>query len=154
MTRSEFTAGQIQRLLDANAAEVGRRWRQEFSGKPPHYFCEECDFVADQRSFFEIDHVVACARGGTRNPVSEEAQKAVAQGDVAVAYQVGVNERVLCVGCNQAKKERQYVPPGAGYAYRRPEWDRNPDHVYHGRPVVLKKQREEHPELYNPKRYA
>jgi hypothetical protein len=151
--RDEFTRSQIRQALEQSAAWVRRRWPEDFNGKSPNYMCEECKFVSDQRSHFEIDHLLACAQGGTRNPMSDETLQAIASGDVAALYQAGVNERVLCVGCNQAKKARTFVPPGAGYAYRFHEWDRNPDHIYQGPPKVSEMEQSQHPEPYDPRRY-
>ncbi|HKW96107.1 MAG TPA: hypothetical protein VJN43_00165 [Bryobacteraceae bacterium] len=151
--RDEFTSQQIRIALDQSAASVRRNWPGEFAGKPVHYICEECAFVSDQRSHFEVDHVVPCARGGTKNVMSDATLAAISAGHVAPLFEAGVNERVLCVGCNQAKKERQFVPPGAGYAYRFPEWDRNPDHIYGGAPKVSPLEIEQHPEPYDPARY-
>ena len=152
-TRNEFTEAQIWTALEVNAAAVVSRWRLEFSGKPAHYLCEECEFVSDQRIFFQVDHVVPCARGGTADRVSQEVLEAIEKGSVAALYQAGVNHRILCEGCNQAKKARQFIPPGSGFAYRRPQWDRNPDHLFHGPPTVSRRQIVEHPEPYDPRRY-
>ena len=149
-----FTPQQIQQAFDLNAAEVVRRWRDEFSGKPPHWMCEHCEFVSDDRADFEVDHVLPRARGGTRNLVTPAAAQAIGVGNLEALHQVGDNSKVLCGGCNQAKKARQFIPSGAGYAYRLPERNRNPDHLYYGRPTVGRKEREGHPEPYSPKRYG
>jgi hypothetical protein len=153
MARDEFTARQVRIALEQSAEWVARRWRADFTGKGTHYICEECDFVSDQRSHFEVDHVVPCARGGGKNLLSGETLEAIDRGRVEALFAAGVNERVLCVGCNQAKKAREFIPPGAGYAFRFPEWDRNPDHIYAGAPTVSKMDVEQHPEPYNPSRY-
>jgi len=153
MARDEFTTQQVRIALEQSAESVVRRWRSDFMGKGTHYICDECDFVSDRRSHFEVDHVVPCARGGGRNLLPGQTLEAIEQGSVEALFAAGVNERVLCVGCNQAKKERQFVPPGAGYAFRFPELDRNPDHVYGGPPKVSRLEVEQHPEPYNPSRY-
>ena len=131
-SRDDFSDKQIQSILRENVAEVKRRWRDDFEGKPPHYICEECQFVSASRSDFEVDHVQPCHRGG-----------------IAIA----INASVLCKGCNQAKKTRQFVPPGAGYAYRRHGQDRNPVHLYQGPPTTTRQQIAEHPEPFDSKRY-
>jgi hypothetical protein len=131
-SRENFGDAQKRSAMHENAQWVARRWPFDFQGKPPHYMCEECKFVCDLEKFFEVDHVVPCARGGTR---------------------IALNMSVLCHGCNQAKTARQFVPPGAGYAYRHHEWDRNPDHLYHGAPTVTAREKAEHPEPYDPRRY-
>jgi hypothetical protein len=149
-----FTPSEIQNALDLNAADVVRRWRSEFASRPPHWMCENCGFVSDDRGDFEVDHILPQARGGTGNVVSQSQGQEIGAGSLETLYQVGDNRMVLCGGCNQAKKARQFIPPGAGYAYRFPERNRNPDHLYYGRPTVERKEREEHPELYSPKRYG
>lgn len=149
--RDEFTPAQKKEYLEQNADIVVNRWRAEFSGKIPHYICENCKFVSNLRDHFEVDHIVACARGGTRN--RESTLEDLAAGNIRALFRAGENRMLLCRGCNQAKKARQFIPPGAGYAYRRPEWDRNPDHIYYGRPKVTAIERERHPEPYNSKRY-
>lgn len=153
MARDEFTSQQVRIALEQSAAAVVRRWRSEFMGKGTHYICDECNFVSDRRSHFQVDHVVPCARGGGKNLLPGGTLEAIDQGSVEALFAAGVNERVLCVGCNQAKKERQFIPPGAGYAFRFSERDRNPDHIYGGAPTVAKMDVEQHPEPYNPSRY-
>jgi hypothetical protein len=152
--RDEFSQGQINALLAASAQEVARRWPTVFQGMPPHYLCEHCEFVSGQRNHFEVDHILPCARGGTGDRVSDEDAAAIAALDLEAICRIGINQQLLCYGCNQAKKARQFIPPGAGYAYCHPEWDRNPDHIYNGRPTVSKREREEHPEPYDPRRYS
>lgn len=152
--RDEFTARQKRTALEANASEVLSRWRSEFLHKPAHYMCEECRFVSTDRSQFEVDHVLPCASGGTRDRPDPSPGGMSDEKQLAALYRAGVNRRVLCRGCNQGKKAQQFIPPGAGYAYRRPEDDLNPDHLFHGRPVVGRKAREEHPAPYNPRRYG
>jgi hypothetical protein len=132
MSRDEFTRPEKRRLLELNAGDVLRRWPTDFRNRPPHYICENCGFVSDERNFFEIDHIWACANGGTSNRIvaTPELARRLAAGDLEATCEHGVNAQVLCRGCNQAKKAKQFVSDGAGYAYRHHEWDRNPDHLY------------------------
>jgi len=136
MPRDEFTPRQKRQTLEANAAEVRRRFPDLASFPQPFYQCDECGFISDQRGFFQVDHIWACANGGTsnRHVASASLLQRMQAGELEAYLIHGVNAQVLCVGCNQAKKARQFVPPGSGYAYRYPEWDRNPDHIYSGPP--------------------
>ena len=151
--RDNFTAKDKEMARAGNAAMVVKRWPEEFFGKPPHYMCEECRFVSDQWDHFQVDHIFPCAEGGTRNQLSKEVLEEIARGHVVPLYRTGINYAVLCFFCNQAKKARQFVPPGAGYAFRRREWDRNPDHIYQGGPTASRMEMEQHPEPYDPNRY-
>src|SRR5438105_1364646 len=96
-----FTPNEIQNALDLNAAEVVRRWRSEFASRPPHWMCENCGFVSDDRGDFEVDHILPQARGGTGNVVSQSQGQEIGAGSLETLYQVGDNRMVLCGGCNQ-----------------------------------------------------
>ena len=150
-TRDNFSSSQITRALELNAAEVARKHPE--LGATAHYECEECAFISDQRNKFEVDHIVPCVRGGTATTGDSQTLADIAAGSVVALYKAGVQERVLCVGCNQAKKGKMFVPPGAGYAYRFHEWDRNPRHLYQGAPKVSSEEIARHPEVFDPKRY-
>lgn len=153
MARDNFTARQIQESLEQNALFTASKWRDGLTGAGPHYECEVCHFVSNQRSHFEVDHIHPCASGGTRNLWTDEQLNQVAMGNIAMIHQLGINCMVLCYGCNQAKKAKQFVPPGAGWAYRFHHLDLNPDHLFNGAPKVSDLEREQHPEMYDPKRY-
>jgi len=133
--RDNFTRAQREQLLQLNADAVRRRWPTELTSGGPYYMCENCAYVDNVVSIFEIDHVVPCARGGqatTRLP--EDHVRDILAGDVARLYEIGVNSMVLCRGCNRAKLAGQFVPSGSGYAYTRHHDDKNPDHRYSGPP--------------------
>ena len=149
--RDNFTRSQTTRALELNAAEVARRWPD--LGSQAHYICEECAFVSDRRDMFQVDHTVPCARGGASSTADDASLAEIEAGSISALYRIGVQERVLCTGCNQAKKVRMFVPPGSGYAFRFHEWDRNPTHVYQGAPVVSRHEQATHPEPYDPRRY-
>jgi hypothetical protein len=153
MARDNFTPKQIREALEQNASFTARKWGDELFGAGPHYECEVCHFVSNQRDHFEVDHIHPCASGGTKNRWTDEQLNQVAAGNIALIHQLGINHMVLCFGCNQAKKARQFVPPGAGWAYRFHHLDLNPEHIYHGAPKVSEMEREQHPEPYNPGRY-
>jgi hypothetical protein len=48
----------------------------------------------------------------------------------------GQNAQVLCGGCNQAKKDKTFVPDGRGFAYTKIDTDLNPDNRYQGPPKI------------------
>lgn len=133
-TRDEFTDAQIRWALETNAADVASRWPDDFRNQPPHYICEECGFVSPHRRDFEIDHVLPCAQGGTRDRHPLEIRQRLYEGDTALLYETGMNIRVLCRGCNQGKKAEAFVPGRCGYAFTRHSEDCNPDHKYSGIP--------------------
>ena len=148
--RDEFTAPQERAYFQFNASTVRRRWRDDFSasGPLPYYICENCYFVGNRRADFQLDHIKPCAGGGTADRGTQQDQDRLNEGDLVLAYEVGINGMVLCTGCNQAKKTRPFIPPGSGYAYTMRHRDRNPDHIYNGGPPpVSKKEIEEYPEV-------
>jgi hypothetical protein len=153
MARDNFSTNQRDDALGINALFTARKWGSDLSGTGPHYECEVCHFVSNQRSYFQVDHVHPCARGGTRNQWTKDQFGDANAGNIELIHQLGINHMVLCFGCNQGKKARQFVPPGAGWAYRMPQYDLNPDHIYHGKPVVTDQEIAMHPELYDPERY-
>jgi hypothetical protein len=134
--RDEFAERQIAAALAENAQSVADRWRDEFRGGPPHYICEECSFVSPNRQDFHLDHVIACATGGTNDRHSAEIVERLmgSNPDPAYIYQIGLNIRVLCAGCNLTRGKKTFVPTGRGYAYTRHGEDLNPDHIYSGVP--------------------
>ena len=153
MARDNFTKKEVAEALQANAAMAAKKWRGDLTGAGPHYVCEVCQFVSNDKNAFQVDHVHPCAEGGTRNRWTAEQLAQAAAGDIELAYRLGVNHMVLCFGCNQAKKARKFVPPGAGWAYRMHHLDLNPDHIYNGPPTVSDHDIAMHPEPFDPKRY-
>ena len=153
MARSNFTANQRQDALDINALFTAQKWGSELRGSGPHCECEHCHFVSNVPSHFQVDHIHPCARGGTRNRWTAVQFARARAGDIELIYQLGINHMVLCFGCNQAKKARQFIPPGAGYAWQLRAMDMNPDHIINGPPPVTDREIAEHPELYDPSRY-
>lgn len=153
MARDNFTKTQIRLALEINASFTANKWRGELSGAGPHYECGVCHFVSNQRDHFQVDHIHPCAHGGTKNMWTDKHLEQVAAGNIELIHQLGVNDMVLCFGCNQAKKAKQFVPPGAGWAYRFHHLDLNPDHIYQGPPQVSELERRHHPEPFDPKRY-
>lgn len=154
MARDNFTKKQIKDALELNAMFTEGRWGSELAGAGPHYECEVCHFVSNVRKHFQVDHVHPCAAGGTKNKWTDDQFLEAAAGNIELIHQLGINHMVLCFGCNQAKKARQFVPPGAGWAYRFHHLDMNPDHIHQGAPQVGDMEREQHPEPYNPRRYS
>jgi hypothetical protein len=146
MSRDEFTPAQKQKILELNAENVRLRWPSDFTGQPPHYMCEHCYFVSDTRKYFQIDHIFPCKEGGKADRMREDQIRDILSGNIALLYQLGVNSMVLCDGCNQGKKAKQFVPPGAGYAYKRHAEDKNPDHRYAGPPQISWHEKRYHPE--------
>jgi hypothetical protein len=147
--RDNFTLRQKQAALAVNAWEVKSRWRTVFGDLPdPYYICEHCRFVSADRKYFEVDHIVSCKAGGNANretleritALEIELQRPLDQQGIAVIMSANLNDQVLCVGCNQGKKSMGHgqmpdeIPQGCGYAYRRHEEDKNPDHMYAGPP--------------------
>ncbi len=129
--------------LKLSADYVRRRWPAEFNGKADHYICENCGFVHSNEKYFEIDHVLPCAQGGKANRFApEDCDKLLAEDaeNIELLYRLGDNGMVLCFGCNRAKWAHPFVPKGRGYAFESPyrEMDCNPDHIYHGRPTLVK----------------
>jgi 5-methylcytosine-specific restriction endonuclease McrA len=153
MARDNFTKKQIAEALETNALLTSRKWGADLFGNGPHYECEVCHFVSNARDHFQVDHIHPCAAGGTRNKWTEDQLAEAGAGNIALIYQLGINHMVLCFGCNQAKKARQFVPPGAGWAYRMPYLDLNPDHIYNGAPKVTDRDIAMHPEPFDPDRY-
>ena len=127
-----FSRAQRQQILFQNwQGWVLATWRDEFRNRAPHYICEECRFVHwDAEQYFDIDHVQPFARGGSN---------------------FAMNARVLCRGCNRSRQDRQFIIPGSGYAYKKHNIDCNPDHLYHGAPIVTRREIEQHPEPFNPR---
>lgn len=154
MARDNFSDAQIENALQLNAEFTARRWGSDLFGSGPHYECEICHFVSNQRPHFQVDHVHPCAQGGTKNRWTQDQINAAMAGDIGLIHQLGINHMVLCFGCNQAKKAKQFVPPGAGWAYRFHHLDMNPEHIYQGPPKVGDMEREQHPEPYDRKRYG
>ena len=136
MPRDEYTKAQKREILKSNADMVRRRWPSDFAGQLPHYMCEHCYFVHDHRAYFQVDHVFPCKEGGKADRMREDQIRDILNGDIDLLYKIGVNSMVLCTGCNQGKKAKPFVPPGAGYAYKRHAEDKNPDHRYAGPPRV------------------
>jgi hypothetical protein len=153
MARDNFTKKQIAEALETNALFTSRKWGADLNGQGPHYECEVCHFVSNVRDHFQVDHIHPCAEGGTRNAWTEEQFAEAGAGNIGLIYQLGINHMVLCFGCNQAKKARQFVPPGAGWAYRMNHLDMNPDHIFHGPPKVSESEVAMHPEPFNRDRY-
>lgn len=135
--RDNFTTSERKAWLALSAAAVCRRWPEEFRGKPDHYICENCHWVHDNSTLFEIDHIQPCAGGGTAGRWTESEAHRILDGDFEQLWRSGFNARVLCRGCNRAKWANPFVPEGSGYARKSPyrEMDRNPDHIYHGGPL-------------------
>ena len=153
MARDNFTKKQIAEALEINALFASRKWGADLFGTGPHYECEVCHFVSNNRDHFQVDHVHPCAEGGTRNQWTHEQLAEAGAGNIELIYQLGINHMVLCFGCNQAKKARQFVPPGSGWAFRMHHLDLNPDHVYNGPPKVTDREIAMHPEPFDPDRY-
>ena len=153
MARDNFTTGQIDDALEINALFAAQKWGASLSGSGPHYECEVCHFVSNRRSDFQVDHIHPCAQGGTRNQWTQEQFAEAGAGNIELIYRLGINHMVLCFGCNQAKKARQFVPPGAGWAYRMHHLDMNPDHIFQGPPKVTDAEIAMHPEPFDPGRY-
>lgn len=105
-----------------------------------YYMCEHCRFVSDREDLFEVDHLVSCREGGDANRETletisffqRELDKPLEKQDVGWLMQRNLNSQLLCYGCNQGKKSKgmqpDEIPAGCGFAYRRQEQDRNPDH--------------------------
>lgn len=136
MARDNFTRSERDLAFMINALFTSGRWRGELSGSGPHYECEVCHFVSNNRGHFQVDHIHPCARGGTRNRWTQEQIARALAGDIELIYELGINHMVLCFACNQAKKAKQFVPVGRGYAYEMHQYDLNPDHIYGGPPTV------------------
>jgi hypothetical protein len=146
MARSNFSPKQRAEALEINALFTWQKWGAQLSGPGPHYECEVCHFVSNNRSHFQVDHIHPCARGGTRNRWTREQTAEALAGNIALIHELGINHMVLCFGCNQAKKARQFVPPGKGYAYTMHQFDLNPYHIYGGPPKVSDLEIAMHPE--------
>jgi hypothetical protein len=136
-----------------NALFTAQRWRGEIRGGGPHYECEVCHFVSDKREHFQVDHIHPCAEGGTSNQWSDAQMAEALAGNIELIHRLGLNHMVLCFGCNQAKKARKFVPPGAGWANRMHHLDQNPKHLYEGPPTVSDLDVAMHPEPFNRGRY-
>ena len=144
MAARNFTENDVKWFLEDSWAEIQRRWRDDFKkGMPPHYMCECCGFISSDRQDFEIDHIKAKAKGGTRNPYQNNRTTERSWGrepqvypDPAAIMARGQNAQVLCVGCNQAKKDKTFVPDGRGFAYTKSDTDLNPDNRYQGPPKI------------------
>jgi 5-methylcytosine-specific restriction endonuclease McrA len=136
MARDNFTRNQRELALQINALFTSQKWGGDLSGPGPHYECEVCHFVSNNRGHFQVDHIHPCARGGTRNRWTQEQFARALAGDIELIYELGINHMVLCFACNQAKKAKQFVPSGRGYAYEMHQYDLNPDHIYGGPPKV------------------
>ena len=153
MARDNFSDTQRETAREINALFTASRWRGELIGSGPHNECEVCHFVSNRRNDFEVDHIHPCAAGGTANRWTQSQYAEAGAGNIELIHQLGINEMVLCYGCNQAKKARQFVPPGAGWAYRMHHLDMNPDHIRNGAPKVTDQEIAQHPELYDVGRY-
>ena len=139
MARDDFTGPERQMIIEINSRMVRKKWPESFEESPPHYICESCGFVSDQKGVFEIDHVWPCKLGGTSNRwvSSLRLYEAIQAGDTAAHYQHGVNAQVLCRGCNRSKGKKQFAPKTQkAYAIQYSEFDRNPDHMYSGPPEL------------------
>lgn len=82
------------------------------------YYCENCLFCHNDRSYFDVDHLVP---DSLMKHWGKPQQSAVA-----------VNMMILCksrqsgdLGCNQSKGSRLHVPSKRGLAYTMPALDMN-----------------------------
>jgi hypothetical protein len=151
--RDNFSKLQRDAAFEYNVREVDalRRnrydWREAL-GAPSsgggaakvYYICEHCRFVSDRKDDFEVDHLVSCMEGGNANRekletlswLQREVDQPLDKQDLGRLMLLNLNSQVLCHGCNQGKKSKgmrpDEIPAGCGYAYRKPEEDRNPDH--------------------------
>jgi hypothetical protein len=150
--RDNFSPSQKQAALTLSALEVRRRWRDDFRTRPGiFYMCANCEFVSDNRSYFQVDHMVSCLQGGTANreslervsAIEEELKRPIDKLNMELIMSANLNDQVLCTGCNQGKKSLgvgdtpDTIPQGCGYAYRLHEEDANPDHIYAGAPATI-----------------
>jgi len=144
MASKNFTEKDREWFFEDNWKYVQSRWPDHF-GKDmtPHYLCEFCGFISSNRSYFEVDHVVPKSQGGTRNKYQNARTTGKTWGkepqvypDLAAIMLEGQNAEILCVGCNQGKKDKYFIPDGKGYAYSRIDEDLNPDNRYYGPPKI------------------
>ncbi len=135
--RDNFSDTQRKHLLGLNSEAVSRRWPSEFKGKNDHFMCENCKWVNDNSTLFEIDHILPCVEGGTANRYAQDDYSRILAGDLEQLHKSGINSMVLCRGCNRGKGKKQFIPGGSGYAHKSPykQMDRYPDHIYYGGPL-------------------
>lgn len=145
--RDNFSKWQRDATLAASAQEVRLLWPDDFGdAQPAHFICAHCRFVNADAKLFEVDHMVSCAEGGTANremasrivALQAELSRTLDKQDIGVLMTANFNDQLLCHGCNQGKKSKgsraDEIPAGCGFAYRRHDDDKNPEHMYAGAP--------------------
>jgi|SRR5579863_5179404 len=148
VARDNFSETQRRATFAASANHVKLLWPGDFRNSPTDfYMCAHCRFVSSDPSHFEVDHIVSCLEGGTANRMrldqitrlQGEVNLPLDRQDIGILMAANLNDQLLCIGCNQGKKSKgmrpDEIPAGCGFAYRRHDDDRNPDHVYSGAPV-------------------
>jgi hypothetical protein len=132
---SEFTPSQHEAYMKMNSMEVSRNFAEFRNNPTPHYLCAHCKFLSPDRKFFRVDHVLEIQFGGTRDSwTPEQMRETYNKLKVYETFKKGFNGEVICDGCNQAKKTDGFPKEGKGYAYTKPDDDRNPVHDAQGGP--------------------
>ena len=145
--RDNFSKSQRTATFKASANHVRLLWRDDFRNSiVDYYMCAHCRFVSSDATLFEVDHIVSCKEGGSANRekleqitrLQNEVSLPLDRQDIGILMAANLNDQLLCIGCNQGKKSKgmrpDEIPAGCGFAYRRHDDDRNPDHVYSGPP--------------------
>ena len=87
-------------------AVVEEAFRRNWDGsRGGGYWCEWCGFTSARRAYFEVDHLIAVARGGP--PTLD-------------------NACILCSACNASKGLHGFPRHGVGLAYRAPNQNMAP----------------------------
>jgi hypothetical protein len=148
--RDNFSESQRTATFKASANHVKLLWPDDFNNSPiEYYMCAHCRFVNSDAKLFEVDHIVSCKEGGNANReklaqitrLQNEVNLPLDRQDIGILMAANLNDQLLCIGCNQGKKSKgmrpDEIPAGCGFAYRRHDDDKNPDHVYSGPPTPI-----------------
>jgi len=150
VNRDNFSNTQRDATFAVSANHVKLLWPDEFRNcGTDYYMCAHYRFVSADKSLFEVDHMVSCLEGGNANrmrldkitSLQRELNQPLDRQDIGILMTANLNDQLLCIGCNQGKKSKglrpDEIPAGCGFAYRRHDDDKNPDHIYGGPPTPV-----------------
>jgi rubredoxin len=169
MGRANFSKTQKEAAFDVNWQMVREDFTEFKVTAVPHYRCENCNFINNNKSLFQVDHLVPCKDDGNNSvdtvavaqAITEERDVWDSKGNqiqkrswdplnIGLLMLANANDQILCRACNLGKNSTMnspdLVPAGCGYAYSRRSQDQNPRHRYQGPPPlngpVLKRYRD------------
>ena len=160
MGRLNFSDKQIKAAFDVNWQRVREDFSDFKATAVPHYRCENCNFISNNQSLFQVDHLLPCKDKGNNSLDTAAVAQAIAEErdvwdsngnqiqkrswdprNIGLLMLANANDQILCQACNLGKNTKMnspdLVPAGCGYAYSRRSQDQNPRHRYEGPPPVV-----------------